>query len=113
MVSIEKVQRGIAAYMEQEIIARLPDASLGKATAKGAKFVFLARSKQALESLAENPVAKAFGLADTGELDVDIACDAAKEAIGDSGLTVTVPVLGNLTFYPSDVDTLKHMIVSA
>ena len=60
MVSIEKVQRGIAAYMEQEIIARLPDASLGKAAAKGAKFVFLARSKQALESLAENPVAKAW-----------------------------------------------------
>lgn len=113
MVSIEKVQRGIAAYMEQEIIARLPEGSLGKAAAKGAKFVFLARSKQALDTLAQNPVAKVFGLADTGELDVDMACDAAKEAIGDSGLTVTLPVLGSLTFYPADVDTLKRMIVSA
>lgn len=113
MVSIEKVQRGIAAYMEQEIIARLPEGSLGKAAAKGAKFVFLARSKQALDTLSQNQVAKAFGLADTGELDVDMACDAAKEAIGDGGLTITLPVLGSLTFYPADVDTLKRMIVSA
>lgn len=113
MVSIEKVQRGIAAYMEQEIIARLPEGSLGKAAAKGATFVFLARSKQALDTFAQNPVAKAFGLADTGELDVDMACDAAKEAIGDGGLTVTLPVLGSLTFYPADIDTLKRMIVSA
>lgn len=111
MVSMDMVQRGINRYMEQEIISRLPEGSLGRFAANAAKYVFVARSGNAMNSLAENPIAKAFGLTADGQLDIDLAAEAARESIPENGLKVDVPVLGRMTFHRGDVDTLLRMIM--
>lgn len=111
MVSMDMVQRGINRYMEQEIISRLPEGSLGRFAANAAKYVFVARSGNAMSALAENPIAKAFGLTADGQLDIDLAADAARESIPDNGLKVDAPVLGRMTFHRGDVDTLVRMIM--
>lgn len=64
-----------------------------------------------MNALAENPIAKAFGLTADGQLDIDLAADAARESIPDNGLKVDAPVLGRMTFHRGDVDTLVRMIM--
>ena len=46
-------------------------------------------------------------------IDVDGLLAAIRPQIGEGGMAVELPVLGELTIYPSDVDTLAQYIREA
>lgn len=49
---------------------------------------------------------------DNGNIDIDILRDVIKDNISNNGFVITVPILGELKFYKSDVDNLYNDIMS-
>lgn len=112
MVEIQKIEAGIARYLDAELIPKLPENSwkqfgVGLVSALVAK-----RGGAVLNSFRSHPVLKAFGVVDeAGCWDVDVLREIAKERIPETGLPADVPFIGKLTIYRADVDKLHEHIL--
>ena len=107
----EKVINGLSKYINnnnlysnmndwQEMVARL---AVGRVLTNQGKIK---------ETLINNPFIRTFDIIDeSGMVDVDaLAADIKREVMRKEKFTISIPVIGKLTFSPSDVDVLKQTI---
>lgn len=114
MVSIDKIEAGVAKYIDVELAPNIPtDVPNGQLK----KLVGVAGAiyavRHGLRNLAGNKTLSALGAMDEdGNVDVDGLAEVIKEHIPTKGLKVTVPFLSDmaLTFHAADVDTLHKYI---
>lgn len=110
-IKFENVLDGVAKFIDdniysgmndwQEIIARL---AVGR----------IFNNRENLKSLLiNNPIIRTFGIIDEdGNVDVQSLTADLKHEIERKGkLTVSVPLFGNITFKPEDVDNLYNTII--
>ena len=103
MVEIQKIEAGIARYLDAELIPKLPENSWKQ---------FGVGLVSALVAKRGGAVLKAFGVVDeAGCWDVDVLREIAKERIPETGLPADVPFIGKLTIYRADVDKLHEHIL--
>lgn len=110
MVNKECFMNGILKYIDQEVIPELP--TTGK---WGIGTMVLLASDQyshLLEELMTNSIIKSIGIIDSdGNIDIERLSNALKKSADKYGkMTLSIPVVGNLTFTANDVEKLKHYI---
>lgn len=109
-VKFESILDGIARFMDKEIYPGLNDWQevIARVTV-GAIFENRAAAK---EAFINNGLIRTFGIInESGEVEVDrIACSLKREIQRKEKLTFKIPLFGDLTLHPADVDTLYEMI---
>ena len=112
MVEVSRIETGIARYLDAELVPKLPENSWRQFGVGIASGLIAKRGGMVIERYKNHPAAIAFGLVDSaGCVDVEILRSLAKERIPETGLPVEVPLLGKLTVYRADIDTLYGYIV--
>lgn len=109
-VSFEAVLDGIAKFIDKNIFTGMNDWQ--ELIAR----IFVGRIFDARESLksafVNNGFIRTFGIIDeNGNIDVEsLAKDIKKEIQRKEKITVSIPMFGQMTFTPQDVDNLYDMI---
>lgn len=112
MVTITQFEQGAVKFIDAEIAPKIPtnipNGQIKKiAAVSGAVYAV----RHGLRKAASNPALAAIGAVDgDGNIDVDGLAEIATAQIPDAGFKVTVPILGDLTFFREDVERLKAYI---
>ena len=114
MVSIRRVEKGIATYLDKEMMPKMDTEGLQGFGIGVATSLLIKRVGNIIEGYKNNGVAQALGVFDkNGNVDIDVLREVLKENISDNGRKMALPVLGSFTFYKSDVDMLYDCIMEA
>ena len=110
MVHKSRVLRGIASYVDDEIVSKL--AGSWKAWAVGGLAAIAAnRGDALLTQYAEKPAVKALGLMDGEMIDVETIITELRRQASRGSATIYVPLIGPITFGPADIDSLYRHIM--
>lgn len=119
MVNIGQIKRGLANFVDREILNKIPGGTLKK-TAVGTMMGLYINNVERLLSAteAQNPFISALGIVDAdGNIDVNVLADALKQNVPESGMRIDIDVLGfhlgDMTLRPADVDLLRSYILNA
>lgn len=111
MVTMKEIESGIAAYLDAELMPKLPTSGLEKVIAGTAISLFIKRSGTILESYKDNKVVQMLGVMDTeGNVDVDLLATELKKNMPEDGIKIDVPMIGAMTFHKEDVTKLHEYI---
>lgn len=115
MITIGNVERGVASYLDEELIPKLPEHGLQKILAGTAVSILIKRSGDAVEMAKENPIIQMMGIFQDSEdgttmVDVDLIRDEVKNQLGNGSVNIDVPVIGTMTFNASDIDRIYEHI---
>lgn len=112
MVSIEQIETGAVKYIDTEVAPKIPtnipNGQIKKiAAVAGATYAL----KHGLWRLMTHPALTTIGAIDeNGNIDIDGLSEGVMDQIPDQGFKVTVPILGDLTFFKEDVKKLVEYI---
>lgn len=112
MVHKSAVLHGIAAYIDDEIVAKLSGSWKAWAVG-GAAGIAVSRAGSLIDQFAGNPAVKALGLIDGENIDVDTIIAELRRQAQRGTATVDIPLIGPITFGPADVDSLYRHIMKA
>ena len=117
MVNTNQIKRGIAAFVDNEIMPHIPGGGLKKVAAGTVVALFLDNLDKTLTS-ADSPYLGLLGIKnDSGDIDIYKVGEKIKENMTDDGARIDINVLGfnfgTMTFHRSDVDTLVRYITNA
>ena len=108
MVSIDRVQAGVARYLDTEIIAKMSGVNKWLVAAD------VSDAPALLRKLNENKAFAALNLIDeAGNVDIDKVYQHLKPIAAKYSAPVTLPVVGTLTFTEQDVDSLYTHIMQS
>lgn len=115
MVTINQIEAGAVKYIDTEIAPKIP-VNIPNGQLK--KVAFLAGAAYAVrknvQQYAGHPLLTQLGAMDeSGSIDLDGLLEAARGAIPKDGFKVTVPILGDLTFFTEDLERLATYIKEA
>lgn len=113
-VSMQSVQRGVAAYLDNEFMPAFPEKGIQRILVGAAASLAIKRYSDLVEVYKEQPFVKSLGIFDeNGDVDIDTLAGAVKGQMGKDGFSVDIPALGTLTFKTMDVDKLCDYIHKA
>lgn len=104
MITKEKLKAGVSAYLDAEVVPKLPG---------WRQFVFGAAAALMIsnaERWLAHPVVDALGIVKGDMIDVDAAYREIRQRV-NAPFIVNVPGIGDMTFTPEDIDTLYQTIV--
>lgn len=111
MVSIDRVERGIARFLDVELAPNLPKEGAGRVFAGAAMAIIIKRVGGLIRGYADSGIVRGLGVIDAeGNVDVDLLREVIKGNMSESGLAVSIPLAGTITLHRSDVDTLYRYI---
>lgn len=110
-VTIDQAIIGALRFADNEVIPLLPD---GKGIAVGVMLVLsVDEGRERLLALGKNPAVKLLRIMDErGNIDIDRLYSAARPKL-ENGMTVSVPLIGDLKFGQADADKLLQYIKEA
>lgn len=112
MVNLTQIEQGAVKFIDNEIAPKIPTNIPNgqiKKIAAVAGAVYAVRN--GLRKAVSNPALTAIGAVDgEGNIDVEGLAEIAVTQIPEGGFKVTVPILGDLTFFREDVERLKTYI---
>ena len=112
MASMDAIQKGVARFIDAEILPKLPVDGAKRFGVGIAASVMTKRGARVLEGYKDNEWMNKLGVIDAGgNVDLGILREAALERIPDEGIKIDVPLIGKMTFYRQDVETLYQFIV--
>lgn len=110
MVHKSKVLRGLANYVDAEIVSKM--AGSWKAwVIGGAVGLAAARADALIGQLASNPMVAALGVIEGENIDVDAVYTELLKQAQKGSMTVEMPVVGPITFGVADVESLYRHIM--
>lgn len=115
MATIEQVRRGLASYIDNEIIAVIPGGTLRRVVIGAAATMLAANMERMLHDATNNPTIHALGIvAEDGTVNVDVLADALRKNITEDGVKFSPDImgfrLGEMTFKQQDIDRLREYI---
>lgn len=111
MVSIECVERGVARYVDTEILPHISKNGPKGFAAGMAASLLVKRGGNILREYARKPIMQQLGLVSPdGAVDLDAIREAAKENMPATGLAVDLPMGICLRIGADDVDKVYEMI---
>lgn len=110
-VKFESIIDGINRYLDKEIYGNLND--LQEFLARLAIGRINQNSEYIKSALMNNGLARTLCLVDSeGMVDLDSLCQDIKKEIDRKGsIQVEIPMIGKITFRPTDVDVLRDLII--
>lgn len=114
MVAINKIEKGVAAYLDGELMPKLPSSGLERVLTGTALSLAIRRSGTIIAGYKDNKAVQMLGIMDAnGNVDVDALAEELKKNIPTEGVKVDVPIIGALTFHKDDVDKLYEYIIES
>ena len=112
MVSIEKIQRGAARYIDTELLPKVDGRD--KWVLSAAVTLAIAKLPAAIQSLNSKEAVKALGLisADGMSIDLDALIASVKPAARQAPAVFNIPFGGSIAFTEADIDALYKIIMS-
>lgn len=112
-MDFDRVVNGIIRYLNANIFTKMNDWQ--EMLARIAVSRLIGDTNTLKTTLSSNGFVRTFGIIDeAGHVDVDGLIRDIKRQIEDKGkLTIALPMFGNFTFYPTDVDELRRYIMEA
>ena len=112
MVSVDKIEQGIANYLDAELMPQLKGNGIEKVIVGTTASLLIRKTGTIIEGYKDNKLVKMLGIIDdNGAVDVDTLVEEVKKNIPKEGIKVEVPILGTLTFHKDDVDKLYDYIM--
>ena len=112
MVSINKIEQGVARYVDSEIMPHLDRNGWEKVLVGTAVSLAIRKSSEIVAGYKDNKVVKMLGIMDeNGDIDVDILAKELQNNIPKDGIEFDIPVIGTMTFHKDDVDKLYECIM--
>lgn len=110
-MEFEKVINGIVKYLNKEIYAGMNDWQ--EVLARMAISRIFGNTNNLKQSLLNNAYVKTFAIMDAnGNIDVEnLYLDLKKQIEAKGKITLVLPMFGNFTFTPTDVDKLYQSII--
>ena len=111
--SIDKVQRGLARYLDEEIVSKAEGKSKWLMT--GMLTLYTAKLPQIVHQFKNNEAIKVLGIiSDDGGIDVEAIAASVRPAARKSPMEITLPFNGGtVRFTESDIDMLLDHISHA
>lgn len=113
MIPIEKAKRGIAAYLDAELMPQLPTKGWESVVVGSAIGIAIKKFEKLIEKYKDNPMLQAFEIfSSDGSIDIDSLRDNFKAQIEKQGFMEidNIPIVKKLTFRAQDVDKLYDYI---
>ena len=107
MVTFEKIEMGIGRFIDDEIVGRLPGGSWQKPVFSA---VAIFAVKGYIGKIKDNGFLKGAGIVTDQGVNIEAFAEEFKKSIPISGIKVDIPMLGEATFVPADVDALVRKI---
>lgn len=112
MVTIDQVEKGVAAYLDAELIQQLPAEGFQRLIAGVGLSLLIKRSSALIEKVESNSFIQLLGIFDDkGNIDIDTLKDEIKKQMPRDGIKINVPSIGIINFKRDDVDILYSYIV--
>lgn len=112
MVSIDKIEQGLANYLDGELMPQLQNNGIEKILIGTAASLMIRKSGAIIDGYKDNKLVKMLGLMDeNGNVDVEILTEELKNNMPKEGIKIDVPVVGTLTFRKDDIDKLYDYIM--
>jgi hypothetical protein len=118
MVNVGQIKRGLANFVDREILTKIPGGTLKKTAVGTMMGLYINNVERLLSTDSQNPFISALGIVDAdGNIDVNVLADALKQNVPESGMRIDIDVLGfhlgDMTLRPADVDLLRSYILNA
>lgn len=111
MFSYDKVQRGIAKYLDTELIPKLEGKD--KWVVSGMAALMLNKIPQMANELSKNEMIKISGIVANEAIDVEAIIKAIKPAARQSPATFQIPLGGTITLTEADLDMIYNNILQS
>lgn len=111
MYSVDKVQRGIARYLEIELLPKLDGKE--KWIITGIATLALNKMPQLVKQYSEKEVIKLADIMTADAIDVDAIANAIKPAARQTPATFQIPFGGKISLTEADIDILLNEIKKA
>lgn len=114
MVSVDKVEKGIAAYLDAELMPKFNGGGLERVLVGTVASLVVKRIGTTIASYKDHGLVKMLGIMDdAGSVDIDTLTTEVKKNIAREGFAIDLPVIGTLTFHSEDIDKLHKFIKEA
>jgi hypothetical protein len=116
-VSVDKITRGLANFVDGEIVGRMPMGTVKRTLVGTAMGLYISNLDKAITGV-QSPIISALGIFDAdGGVDIDRVAEEARKNIPDSGVKVDLNVIGfhiaEMTLGRGDIDLLRSYIINA
>jgi hypothetical protein len=113
MVSIASIEKGVATYLDTELMDKLPQSGFQRVIAGTAISLAIKKSGNLVEGLKDNPFVKMLEIMDDkGNVDIETLKDEVKTQFPADGIKADLPMIGVVIFHKSDVDKLYNCIIA-
>lgn len=115
MMPIDKVTRGIVAYLDNELMTHIPNDSFKK-VGFGVAVALAARDPmKIISSYVNTDMLKMLGIlnAEGNCIEIELLRDELKKRMPTEGIKIPLPVIGNVTMSSYDLDTMISYINAA
>ena len=117
MVSIDQIQRGVARYIDNDVMPSIGQTGFARIAIGAAAGILVQRAGRLVEAYTANPALRALGLTDEAHnVDIDVLATEFKKNVPDEGFKIRIPnpltgadVMA-MTFKRDDVDRLYQYI---
>lgn len=111
MVNIDMIERGLARYLENELIPKLPRDGLKGFGIGVAATLAIRRSGDILRGMIDKPIVKTMGLVDDdGAIDIDTVLEAVAENVPPTGVLIDLPLGIQLRMNHADFKCIAEYI---
>lgn len=111
MYSIDKVQRGVARYLEIELLPKLEGKD--KWILTGIASLALNKMPELVKRYSQKDIVKLAGIMTADAIDIDAIANAIKPAARQTPATFQIPFGGKISLAEADIDILLNEIKKA
>lgn len=112
-VTAKAVIHGFSDYLTNELKPQYPKDTMGNFMMGLSSGLIKRRAESVAKKLISNPLISMFVIDEEGMIDLDQLLAAARDAVPDTGLIVSIPLSGEITFRKSDAEVIQQYIERA
>lgn len=113
MVSISKIETGLAKFIDYELIDKLEINGWKRLVTASVSSIFIKKLSNILSRLQKNSFVEMLELFDEkGDIDLDLIYSEIKSNMPETGIKIEIPGISvNVTLKDNDIDTLYKYII--
>ena len=118
MVNVGQIKRGLANFVDSEILPKIPAGSLKRTLIGAGIGLYISNLEKTLVDATKSPYIAALGVVDeAGNINIDALASEIKKNMTAEGVKIDLDVmgfhLGDMTLNQSDIERLRAHIVNA